>query len=99
MASTITKRALVEHLAQRLNRDPAMVRDVVQLLMDTISEHLVNGNRIELRNFGVFSIRRRKPRLGRNPHKPDETVQIPATPVPVFKAGKILKHRVKNQSI
>jgi nucleoid DNA-binding protein len=95
MAKTITKRELVESVAQRLEKEPLLVRDVIQALFDTIIEHLVDGNRIELRNFGVFSVKHRRPRLGRNPRRPTETVAIPSTPSPVFKAGRHVKLRIK----
>ncbi|MCX7002243.1 MAG: integration host factor subunit beta [bacterium] len=98
MVKTITKRDLVERVADGVEAEPALVRDVIQLLLDTIIEHLVDGNRVELRNFGVFSVKRRRPRIGRNPRKPDETVQIPVTPTPIFKAGRHVKLRVKNQT-
>ncbi len=98
MAKTITKRDLVEKVAEGLGKEPVLVRDVIQLLLDTIIEHLVDGNRIELRNFGVFSVKHRRPRLGRNPRKPSETVQIPVTPTPIFRAGRHVKLRVKHQA-
>ncbi len=96
MPRTITKSELVERVASITSQDPQNVKDTVQAVLDAISEFLVEGNRIELRNFGVFSVKRRKPRIGRNPNKPEQEIRIPSLPVPTFKPGKILKSRVKD---
>ncbi|MCX7847498.1 MAG: integration host factor subunit beta [bacterium] len=95
MPQTVTKKELVEHIAQTLNHDVALVRDILQATFDALSEYLVEGRRIELRNFGVFSVKRRRPRVGRNPNKPEIDIKIPAVLVPVFKPGKLLKQRVR----
>ena len=98
MGTTVTKIQLVGRIAELTGREPQVVRDIVQAVLDTVSEMLVEGKRIELRNFGVFSVRRRRPRVGRNPNKPTQTVQIPSTPIPAFKPGRILKQRVKTSA-
>jgi len=95
MSKTITKKELVERVAQMLGQDAPAIRDTVQALLDAISEYLVEGRRIELRNFGVFSVKRRRPRVGRNPNEPETDIKIPAILVPTFKAGKLLKQRVR----
>lgn len=95
MSKTITKKELVERIANMLNQDPAIIRDTVQAMLDAISEFLVEGHRIELRNFGVFAVKRRRPRVGRNPNQPETDIKIPAILVPTFKAGKLLKQRVR----
>jgi len=95
MSKTITKKQLVERVAQMLGQDMPAIRDTVQALLDAISEYLVEGRRIELRNFGVFSVKRRRPRVGRNPNVPETDIKIPAILVPTFKAGKLLKQRVR----
>ena len=94
MARTITKIDLVQRVADMSGKEPVEVRATVQAVLDAISEYLVEGRRIELRNFGVFAVRKLKARIGRNPNKPKQIVKIPAMPKPVFKAGKILKQRV-----
>jgi nucleoid DNA-binding protein len=98
MSRTITKNELVERVASLTSQDPQNVRDTVQAVLDAISEFLVEGHRIELRNFGVFSVKCRKPRIGRNPNKPEQEIRIPSLPVPTFKPGKILKQRVKDSN-
>ncbi len=98
MAKTITKKDLVERVANLISQEPQAVKETVQAVLDAVSESLVEGSRIELRNFGVFSVKRRKPRVGRNPNKPAQEIQIPAVPVPAFKPGKILKQRVRDRN-
>jgi nucleoid DNA-binding protein len=98
MAKTITKNDLVERVASMTKQEPQNVRDTVQAVLDALCDFLVEGHRIELRNFGVFSVKARKPRVGRNPNKPEQEIQIPSVPVPTFKPGKILKQRVRENN-
>ena len=63
---------------------------VVSTVLDTIIKHLKAGKRIELRGFGVFSVRVRKPRKGRNP-KTGASVQVAEKRVPFFRAGRSIK--------
>src|SRR5690625_7745453 len=72
------------------------IRDVdlaVNVLLDSMTESLVNGQRIEIRGFGSFTVTTRAARMGRNPRS-GETVHVPAKRVPDFKAGKELRARV-----
>ena len=59
-----------------------------------ISEALAKGDKVELRNFGVFEVRTRKARIGRNPHFPNKDVPIPQRSVVKFKAGKEMRKAV-----
>lgn len=61
--------------------------------LDAVTEALVAGDKVQLVGFGGFETKRREARTGRNP-KTKETIEIPATKVPVFKAGKALKDKV-----
>lgn len=63
---------------------------IVSTVFDEIGAALANGNRVELRGFGVFSVRSRNARAGRNP-RTGEQVSVEAKNVPFFKAGKKLK--------
>jgi len=65
----------------------------VDIILDEIGEALERGDRVELRGFGAFSVRRRAARKGRNP-RTGESVDVPAKAVPFFKAGKELRARV-----
>jgi nucleoid DNA-binding protein len=70
------------------------VFDVVQKTLDYIAESLAKGDKVELRNFGVFEIKIRKARVGRNPNAPETDVPIPARAMVKFKAGKEMRAEV-----
>ncbi len=81
---------LVERHPHLSNRD---AERVVNAILDEIVDGLAAGKRVELRGFGVFSVRQRKPRLSRNPAT-NETVEVPAKKAPHFKVGKELFERL-----
>jgi nucleoid DNA-binding protein len=85
---TLTKRDLVIRISEETRLTQAEVLDVVQKTLDHISESLSKGDKVELRNFGVFEVRTRKARVGRNPNAPETDVPIPARSVVKFKPGK-----------
>ncbi len=90
----MTKSELIEALARR--QDELPYRDVemaVKTLIEQMSESLSNGERIEIRGFGSFSLHFRPPRIGRNP-KTGDSVELPGKYVPHFKPGKELRERV-----
>lgn len=92
--NAMTKSELIAKLAARFPQ--LVVKDAelsVKAILDTMSESLAQGNRIEIRGFGSFSLNYRPPRLGRNP-KTGDKVQVPEKHVPHFKAGKELRERV-----
>ena len=90
----MTKRDLVVKIAADTNMIQSDVAAVVQKTLDYIADELVEGRNIELRNFGVFEIKVRKSRKGRNPNKPEIDVTIPERAVVKFRAGKELKERI-----
>lgn len=94
----MTKSELIEHL---IDAHPQLsVKDVelaVKTMLDHMTEALSEGDRIEIRGFGSFSLHYRAPRVGRNP-KTGESVPLPAKFVPHFKPGKELRDQV-NQSL
>lgn len=90
----MTKRELVVDVAERLGCTQNEVAEVVQATLDTIAETLAEGSRLEIRNFGVFELKTRDARLGRNP-RTGETVPIQQKRVPIFKPGKALKQLVE----
>ncbi len=92
----MTKRDLVVRIAEETGLIQQDVFSVVQKTLDYITESLARGENVEFRNFGVFEIQERKPRIGRNPNKPEDTVQIPARKIVKFKAGKIMKDLITN---
>ena len=90
----MTKRDLVVKIATETGLTQSDVAAVVQKTLDYMGDELAAGRDIELRNFGVFEIKIRKSRKGRNPNKPENEVVIPERVVVKFRAGKELKERV-----
>jgi nucleoid DNA-binding protein len=90
----LTKRDLVIRIANETGLTQAEVFSVVQRVFDYIAESLAKGHRVELRNFGVFEVKTRKSRVGRNPNAPEVDVPIPARSVVKFKAGKEMRRDV-----
>lgn len=91
---TLTKRDLVVRISVETGLGQHQVFEVVQKTLDYITEALGKGDHVEFRNFGVFEIRTRKPRVGRNPGSPDQVVTIPQRRVVKFKPGKIMRQLV-----
>ena len=69
------------------------VARIVNTIFSEITEALANGNRVELRGFGAFSVKKRDARIGRNP-RTGESVQVDQKYVPFFKTGKLLRDRL-----
>ena len=90
----MTKRELVVRIARETDLVQNDVAEIVQKTLDYITEELIAGRSIELRNFGVFEIKVRKERKGRNPNKPKIEVTIPERAVVKFRAGKELRERI-----
>jgi len=90
----VTKKEIVLKIAEDANMKQTDVKKVVQRTLDSIIAALNKGETVELRNFGVFKVKSRRPRVGRNP-KTGAVVSIPERKVVVFKAGMVMKKRVK----
>ncbi len=90
----MTKRDLVIRIASETGLTQQQVFAVLQKCLDYITDALVKDETVEFRDFGVFEVKMRKPRVGRNPNKPKNTVTIPERKVVKFKAGKQMKARV-----
>ena len=69
------------------------VERIVSTIFDEIIQAMASGNRVELRGFGAFSVKRRNARVGRNP-RTGESVQVEEKHVPFFKTGKLLRDRL-----
>lgn len=91
---TLTKRDIVTGISKETGIIQNEVFEVVQKTLDRITDALAVGQDVELRNFGVFEVRLTKSRVGRNPHKPEKDVLIPARATVKFKAGKVMRQRV-----
>lgn len=93
-AETATKRELVTAVAASTGTPQNEVADIVQTTLDSIMEALGEGERLEIRNFGVFEVRTRDARTGRNP-RTGQIVPIDKKRVASFRPGKALKERVE----
>ena len=96
-AGKVTRMTKSELIARLAEQNPSLYhRDLEQLVntvFETITKALENGDRVELRGFGAFSIRERKARIGRNP-RTGEPVNVEAKRMPFFKMGKGMRERL-----
>jgi nucleoid DNA-binding protein len=92
--ATLTKRELVVRISSETGLVQAKVFEVIQRTLDLITEALARGEHVELRNFGVLEVRLSKPRIGRNPNKPESSFVIPPRAAVKFKAGKVMRQKV-----
>lgn len=90
----MTKKDIVIKVSNDTNLTQIDVKKIVQRMLDVVVESLERGETVELRNFGVFKVKARRGRLGRNPRTGEE-VAVPQKKVVVFKPGLILKSKVK----
>src|SRR6266516_7129998 len=91
---TLTKRDLVIRISNETGLIQQQVLDVLQKTLDYIAKALAKGDKVELRNFGVFEVKVRKARIGRNPNAPETDVPIPERAVVKFKPGKEMRETV-----
>ncbi len=90
----MTKKEIVKKIADRANLPQLKTKQIVQWTFDAIIETLITEKRIELRNFGVFEVKRRKARKARNP-RTDEQVFVGPKNVVTFQPGKEMEERVR----
>jgi nucleoid DNA-binding protein len=96
---TITKRELAIRITDRLGQEgfaitQQSVAEIIQLLINEMSDSLAQGDTVVMRNFGTLEVREMKAKVGRNPKNPAKDVIIPARAVVKFKPGKELKEKV-----
>ncbi len=92
----MTKKDIVRTISEEIGLTQFQTKEIVQKTFNAIVETLVEGVRIELRNFGVFEVKRRAPRKARNPRTGDK-VFVPEKYVVTFKPGKVMEQRVQEQ--
>ena len=90
----MTKKEIAIKIADETGIKQIVVKKIVQKTIDTMIEALSSGQTLELRNFGVFKVKERKARTGRNP-RTGETVPVPPKKVVTFKPGLVMKQQVK----
>lgn len=95
--ATVTKKELIERIADSTGCKRVMVKRIVQQFLDEIITELGNGNRLEFRDFGVFECRRRAARVAQNP-KTLERVQVPEKRTVKFKVGRIMREKLHDQA-
>ena len=94
----MTKAELVEEVARTTQLTKKHAEIIVNTVFDSIVSSLKEGEKIELRGFGSFRLRRREPRKGRNP-KTGDKVDVPPKKVPYFKPGKELKELINKEPV
>lgn len=97
--ATITKRELAIKITNRLGKinhkvTQQEVLEVIQTLIEEITDSLAQGDTVVMRNFGAFQVREMKAKIGRNPKNPAKDVRIPARAAVKFKPGKEMKEKV-----
>ena len=90
----MTKKEIVRTISEEIGLTQLKTKEIVQKTFDAIVETLVEDGRIELRNFGVFEVKRRAARKARNPRTGDK-VNVPEKFVVTFKPGKEMEQRVR----
>ncbi|MFQ5423370.1 MAG: HU family DNA-binding protein [Phycisphaerae bacterium] len=93
---TVTKKELIDRIADRTGNKRVVVKRVLQLFLDEIIDELGRGNRLEFRDFGVFESKMRAPRIAQNP-KTLERVQVPSKRTVKFKVGRIMKTKLAQE--
>ena len=93
----MTKKEIVRRISERAELTQLKTKEIVQWTFDAIIDTLIHDGRIELRNFGVFEVRRRKARRARNPRTNDR-VDVPEKNVVTFQPGKEMEERVRKEA-
>lgn len=91
--STITKKELIDRIAEESDQKRVLIKKVVQMFLDEIVEELGKGNRLEFRDFGVFETKLRRARRAQNP-RTLEPVRVPEKRTVKFKVGRLMKARL-----
>jgi nucleoid DNA-binding protein len=94
---TVTKKNLINKIAQAKGMHPNDVRNIIQSFLDGLITVLSDGDRIEFRDFGVFEVVERKQKIGRNPKKAEVPIVIPARRAVKFTPGKKMRELVEKQ--
>lgn len=89
----MNKTEIIAAVAEKTGMTKKDAERVINATIETIETSLVKGDKVQVSGFGIFEVKAREARIGRNP-RTKETIQIPATRLPVFKASKALKDSV-----
>ena len=94
--STTTKKDLIDRIADETKHKRTAVKSIIQSFLENVIRELSEGNRLEFRDFGVFEIRERAPRIAQNP-KTLERVPVPAKKTVKFKVGRLMKMALQGE--
>jgi len=95
MSTTVTKKELIDRIADKTQAKRMLVKNIVQTFLDEVTEELSKNNRLEFRGFGVFETRQKAARVAQNP-KTLERVEVPAKRMVKFKMGQVMKQSMAN---
>ena len=93
--ATITKKELVDHIADATKQKRVVVKNIIQTFLESIVVELGKGNRLEFRDFGVFEVKQRRARMAQNP-KTLEPVEVPPKRTVKFKVGRLMKETLSD---
>jgi integration host factor subunit beta len=96
--ATITKKELIDRIAERTGNKRVVVKRIVQNFLEEVIGELAQGNRLEFRDFGVFEVKERAPRIAQNP-KTMEKVKVPAKATVKFKVGRMMKIKLHDEEV
>lgn len=94
--ATITKKDLIDRISEKSGVKRSTVKDIVQMLLDQITDELAEGNRLEFRDFGVFEVKSRAARTAQNP-KTLQRVSVPPKRSVKFKGGRLMRERLETE--
>ena len=94
---TVTKRELVQRIAEKTGAQQILAKEVIQGFLDEIIVELARGNRLEFRDFGVFEPKEKAKRVARNP-RTGERVDVPAKTTVKFKVGRLMKKQIQKDA-
>ena len=92
----MNKADLAETIANKVGLTKGQIIKILDVFEETVTQTIKGGAEVTLTGFGTFSAKRRSARMGVNPQKPSERIQIPEVIVPKFKSGKALKDALKS---
>ena len=93
--ATRTKKQIITEISSKTHQHPNDVRVVIQSFLDSITQSLSKGDRLEFRDFGVLQVVERKPKIGRNPKNASIPIHIPARRAVKFTAGKKMRRLIE----
>ncbi len=95
---TVTKKELIDRIADRTSQKRVVVKKIIQSFLDDIIDELGQGNRLEFRDFGVFESKIRAARIAQNP-KTLERVPVPEKRTVKFKIGRVMKQKLRGEEV